>query len=143
MLQQLSAGRLMRKLGRDFDWLATFHFYSAMQIEFHNLWLARKGKGGEGEEGGFYFILNSIILLWLISNFFWYLKFLNILRDFIFRMTKSQFNFIRNEKNPGNCHTLWSCWRLKILVNINFLVWRIKGYRSCWCWYNDKYIKLL
>ena len=52
-------------------------------------------------------------------------------------MTKSQFNFIRNEKTPGNCHTLWSCWRLKILVNINFLVLvsRIKGYRSCWCWY--------
>ena len=97
MVQQLSTERLMRKIGTDFDWLATFHFYSTMQTEFHNLWLAREGTGREGRVllcCQFYHF--TVTYIW----FSWYLKGPKYLMRFHLQNDKITIQFYKKWEKP-------------------------------------------
>ena len=138
MLQQLSAGRLMRKLGRDFDWLTCYISFlgSAMQTEFHSRWL--EGRQG-GREGSLFCC--KILLLWLYIWFIWYLGGPKYLMRFHLQNDKITIQFYKKWEKPRKLPHFVELLEIENIGEHQLFGVENKGYRSCWCWYNSNIYK--
>ena len=128
MVQQLSSERLMRKLGRDSEWLTCYISFLLCNAN----WISQSliGLGGRGM--GIYFAVNFIILVWFI----WYLKYVIW---FHLQNDKITIQFYKKWEKPRKLPHFVELLEIENigehqLFGLESGVWRIKGYRSCWCW---------